>query len=188
MKAPAACHRWLADPDASAPRGTTITPVDVQSGQAIARRTGVSHYVTDAAEVVTPDGSWLAAVWLCGGSSVDTEAVTDSADQPDCGSCRLTASLPHGPCVYFAWDAETLLYVGSSINVPQRIRSHMTQTPWWDEVNRLTFSQHSTEMEARRAESRAIADRPGLYNREGTSRDRRRRTANVLDNIEVVLP
>jgi len=144
--------------------GATVAVID--GGVATARRTGVGHHVADAAEVTIGNVTTLAARWLCGGSSVDAILLAD--DTADCVNCRLAAATPRRPCVYFAWDASgELLYIGSSVNVAQRIRGHMSQTPWWSEVRRLTFEEYPTEIEARRAEYAAIGKAPGIYNREG---------------------
>jgi hypothetical protein len=161
----AAAHRWLnlesVVPDA------TVSVID--GGIAAARRTGVSHHVADAAEITVGEETALAARWLCGGSSVD--AVLLDEESVDCIGCRLSAAVPQTPCVYYAWgESSELLYVGSSVNVAQRIRSHISQSHWWPSVRRLTFDAHPTEHEARRAEFVAIAETPGLHNREGVRR------------------
>lgn len=157
-----AAHRWL---DAGRTEGIQVAVID--GGIAYARRTAVTHHIADAAEITVGDATTLAARWLCGGKSVDAVA-TDDGERVDCLNCRLAAALPLGPCVYFAWGTDDeLLYVGSSINVGQRIRAHMTQTEWWPEVRRVTADAYSSELEARRAESAAIAAEPGAYNREG---------------------
>jgi len=156
-----AAHEWLAT--GKTRDGATVAVID--GGVAAARRTGVGHHVADAAEVTVGDVTTLAARWLCGGSSVDAVLLAD--DTPDCVSCRLAAATPRCPCVYYARDASgELLYIGSSVNVAQRIRGHMSQTAWWSEVRRLTFEEYPTEIEARRAEYAAIGKTPGVYNRE----------------------
>jgi hypothetical protein len=160
-----AARRWLATGEVI--DGATISVVD--GGIAASRRTGVSHHLADAAEVTVDGNTTFAGRWLCGGSSVD--AVLLNEDAVACLGCRLAAALPQGPCVYFAWgEGDELLYVGSSVNMPQRVRSHMSQTRWWSEVRRLTFTHHATEFEIRRAEFEAISERPGKYNRDGVRR------------------
>lgn len=160
-----AAHYWLANKRVGTDAKVSI--IDLVNGIAAARRTGVGHYVTDAAEITVDGHTTLAAVWLCGGSTVDGFLVED-AEVPDCIGCRLAAAIPSGPVVYFAWgEDDELLYVGSSVKAPQRIRAHSTQTRWWPEVRRLTFEEYDREHEARRAEFEAIAERPGKYNREG---------------------
>lgn len=157
-----AARRWLAR---QAVDGAQVAVID--GGIAYARRTAVTHHVADAAEITVGDDSTLAARWLCGGQSVDAVSLPDG-ERIDCVNCRLAAALAQGPCVYYAWDGDgELLYVGSSINVSQRIRNHMSQTQWWPEVRRVTADEYPNELEARRAEAAAIAERPGLHNREG---------------------
>lgn len=178
------CAQWRHDADVIAPRGVTISPVDVHSGQALARRTGITHYVKDAAEISDDTDTFLVAVWLCGGSSVDAVAMDEPDAHPDCASCQLAAALPTGPVVYYAWgDGDELLYIGSTKNAPQRIRSHMSQSAWWGEVKRLTFTQHEREIDARRDESKAIREKPGTHNRGGRSKPKVKR---LLAGIEIV--
>lgn len=161
-----AAHRWLGG--GQMVDGASVSIVD--GGIACARRTGVAHHLEDAAEITVESQTTLAARWLCGGSSVD--ALMLSADEViDCVGCRLAAAVSQRPCVYYAWgESGELLYVGSSINVAQRIRGHMAQTGWWSEVRSLTFDEYDTEFEIRRAEFEAIAERAGKYNREGVRR------------------
>lgn len=160
-----AAHMWLESGKVHADAAVAI----IDGGIARARRTGVAHHLADAAEVTVGDETTLAARWLCGGKSVNAVMAGPSVD---CMNCRLSAATPRRPCVYYAWGEgeDELLYVGSSINVAQRIRGHMTQTAWWPEVRRLTFDEYATEHEARQAEFEAIAARPGEYNREGVLR------------------
>lgn len=157
-----AAHRWVGRREAVGDATVRI----VTAGIAASRRTAVAHHVADAAEITVGDETTLAAVWVCGGSSVDATLLPD--DSVDCIGCRLAAAMPQGPCVYYAWGEDgELLYIGSTINPSQRMRGHMTQTRWWPEVRRLTFDEHRTERAARVAESEAIASGPGKYNREG---------------------
>jgi hypothetical protein len=171
-----AAHRWVNDSEPLA--GATYSVID--GGIAAARRTGVSHHLVDAVEIAIDSRTTLAGRWLCGGSSVD--AVLLNEDSVDCVGCRLAAAVPQTPCVYYAWSAdEELLYVGSSVNVAQRLRGHMAQTRWWSDVRRLTFDEYATEHEARRAEFEAIAKRPGVHNREGVRRARQE--SRLLDLV-----
>lgn len=179
-----AARAWLNT--SKRPTGAQLRIVDVPSGMAIARRTGVVHYVADAAEVTAGGDTTLAAKWICGASAVDAEIVAEG-EEIACVGCKISAAVPAGPVVYFAWDADDdLLYVGSSINVAQRIRGHLSGTPWWDEVRRLTFEIHDTEGEARRAELRAIYKRPGVYNREG--RRQSPQSVAFLEQVEITPP
>ena len=177
-----AARAWLNNEER--PEGSRLQIVDVRSGMALGRRTGVVHYVADAAEITVDGDTTLAARWICGGSTIDAEVVPEG-EEIACVGCRITAAVPSGPVVYFAWGADgDLLYVGSSINVAQRIKNHLTATDWWGDVRRLTFESHETEGAARRAELDHIGRRPGVHNREG--RRRTPATVSFLDHVEVV--
>lgn len=166
MKPSKAASIWVAT--RKVPAGAKVSIVDVPSGIAASHRTAIGHYVTDAAEISVNGVTTLAALWLCGGSTVDGFVVDEPT--PDCVACRLAAAIPQGPVVYYAWgEDDELLYVGSTIKGSQRIRAHSTQTRWWSEVRRLTFDSHATERDVRRAEWEAIRDRPGKYNRDGVN-------------------
>jgi hypothetical protein len=174
-----AAHQWLTTH--TAPEGATATPVDLASGIAASRRTGVGHYVADAAEISVDGDTALAAVWLCGGSTIDGYTIEETT--PDCVTCRIAAVVPSTPCVYYAWGKDDeLLYVGSTINAPQRIRAHVRGTAWWSDVRRLTFDEHPTEHAARRAEFVAISAGPGVHNIDG-----RRRPSNSPDLLRLVV-
>lgn len=159
-----AARHWLINKTAL-PDSSSVNVVDV--GIAGGRKTGVAHYVADAAEITYGDETTLAASWLCGGSTVDAEVMHDG-EEPDCVSCRVHAAVPQRPVVYFAWGADDeLLYIGSSIQVAVRIQAHMRDTYWWGDVRRLTFTEYASELEVRRAEAAEIRKRPGKYNRDG---------------------
>lgn len=162
-----AARQWLRG-GVEKTKGLTITVLD--GGVIASRKTGVTHHMADAAEITLDGQSVIAGRWLCGGSSVDAVRLDD--DEVACLNCRLAAALTQEPCVYYAWDEnDDLLYVGSSINLPQRIRGHMSGTHWWPKVRRLSFDEHLTEFDARRAEAEAIAARPGVHNRDGVRRE-----------------
>lgn len=180
-------YRWFEDGDVKPPRGYTITPQDIHSGQARTRRLGSSHLIADAAEISDGEATYLVTVWICGATSLDAVAVEDESPGPvDCVGCRLAAAVPSGPVVYYAYaEDDTLLYVGSSTRVSARIRTHMAQSKWWPQVKRMSFDQHSTELQARRAEADAIYARPGLYNREGRKLMAPPPATDFLDSVEV---
>lgn len=150
-----------------APAGFTADPITMESGRGASRRTAMVHHFADGAIISDGDESRIAAVWLCGSTTVDAFEVADG-DDAMCLRCRLAVRLPSGPCVYRAFSRSgALLYIGSTVDAPQRIQTHMGTTKWWHEVARLTFEKHPTEEAVRKAEAEAIWDEPGIYNRGG---------------------
>lgn len=166
--------------------GIQIRPVDIPSGRAITYHSGVMHIVADAIEITDEDDTILAAVWLCGATSVRVALAAEGEDRAQCASCRLAAALPQCPVVYYAWGADgELLYVGSTIKAHQRIRAHMTQTAWWPEVKRLTFDECATELECRTRESEAILANPGTHNRGGVARDNIAAVVDLIEGVQI---
>jgi hypothetical protein len=162
-----AARLWARDRAIDSPN-ITISPIDIPSGRAVTYHSGVMHTVADAVEVSDGTNSVIAATWICGANSVRVMLAEENDDRVRCVSCQLAAALPQCPVVYFAWGADDeLLYVGSTIKAHQRIRAHMTQTRWWPEVKRLSFTECASEIECRRVEAEAIRETPGIYNREG---------------------
>lgn len=178
-----ATYQWMAGAELDGlPEGITLTPYMPESGRAVARRVGTVHAVQSAALIEDANDARLIAAWYCGGSSTDAMEVANDTD-PLCASCQLALRLPNCPCVYRAWDEDgTLLYIGSTINPPQRMRAHATGTQWWHRVARVTFEEYETESEVRKAESAAIWNEPTIYNRGGTRKDS---TAGLLNSIAI---
>ena len=167
------------------PEGITLTPFLPESGRAAAVRVGVVHAVAGAALISDGDDTKMIAAWICGGSSTDAVEIADDTD-PLCTNCQLALRLPKRPCVYRAWDTDgTLLYIGSTINAPQRMRSHATGTRWWLEVARVTFEEYDTEAEIRKVESAAIWNEASLYNRGGTRQKAAAATRDLLGDIVI---
>lgn len=72
--------------------------------------------------------------------------------------------------VYRASDAEGhLLYVGSSVNVDERLRYHSVYAPWWTSGLTIIISAFDTIAEARAAELVAIRDEHPTWNIHGRS-------------------
>lgn len=86
-----AARRWLNDDDR--PKGARVQVIDVPSGMALGRRTGVVHYVADAAEITVDGDTTLAASWVCGASTVDAEIVAEG-EEIACVGCRIAAAIP----------------------------------------------------------------------------------------------
>ena len=70
---------------------------------------------------------------------------------------------------------ETLLYIGSTIDLETRFMRHWTHSDWFPEVRRITIEWMPTLKAARAAEKAAIAAEHPERNRAGTSRDGRLR-------------
>lgn len=71
--------------------------------------------------------------------------------------------------VYRLFDEEDIvLYVGyTSRTVHARIAEHRSDKQWWSEVARVAVEEFGSELDARRAESRAIAVERPRYNVDG---------------------
>lgn len=71
-------------------------------------------------------------------------------------------------CVYRMYDeADRLLYVGVSGDLPTRLNAHRSEKPWYTEVSRITLKHFPTRDGALDAETHAIAQEGPLYNRTG---------------------
>ncbi len=86
---------------------------------------------------------------------------------------KIIESLPHSPGVYFFYDAEdTLLYVGKSVDIKSRVRSHFGQSHTTSKERALTskvaYVEHevtSGELSALLKESKYIKEMMPEYNR-----------------------
>lgn len=157
------------DIDAPASLGTArLMPAIVKSGAAASLNRGITHLVAFAALAVDNDGAALATRWECSGGSVNAVPVTDEDNYAICANCRDVARHPRGPVVYRCYDADDeLIYIGSSINLRQRIYTHRSSTRWWGEVARVEAEPHPSEGACRIAEGRAIATESPYYNTVG---------------------
>ena len=92
---------------------------------------------------------------------------------PDTVDEKIIDSLPHAPGVYFFYDAEdTLLYVGKSVDIKSRVRSHFGQAHTTSKERALTakvaYVEHevtSGELSALLKESKYIKEMMPEYNR-----------------------
>jgi len=57
-----------------------------------------------------------------------------------------------------------LLYVGITMNPPERFKGHRDQKDWWDRVSGITVETYSSREELQRAERRAIQVEHPQYN------------------------
>jgi len=74
--------------------------------------------------------------------------------------------MPRSHCVYRHYDAEDqLLYVGRSVNLHSRTKTHGRNSHWWLEVVKITVEHYDTLAEAERAEGNAIFHEKPLHNK-----------------------
>lgn len=100
------------------------------------------------------------------------------------GNQRRLARLPTD--VYRVYDAPgRLLYVGSSVNVFQRMREHRLYAAWWPMAAEGTVTRYENRAIARKVEALAIRDEGPQFNvtRE-TSEERR--NCEVTEPVEVL--
>lgn len=148
-----------------APEGVTVSEFRIPDAVGAAQRTGMGHYLGVGAELSYEGETRIAAVWLCGASTVDG-FMFDDQHEPACASCHFTRATPRGPVVYRLFDADDeLLYVGFTANAAQRMRGHSSEKQWWPDVARASFERFDTEVSALKAEAKAIRETPGLHNR-----------------------
>jgi len=147
-----------------------VLPARVRSGQGVGATNAVVHRVLSAAIVTDGEVSRLVARWACGSNSVNATPITgaETADYATCVHCTRAASVPTGPVVYRCYDeSNDLLYIGSSIVLHSRIRSHRRTTAWWSDVHHIEAERFATEREARAAEVVAIIRERPLHNKVG---------------------
>lgn len=71
----------------------------------------------------------------------------------------------HGQTLYRFFNAnDELLYVGVTMNPPQRFRTHALLKEWWDEVDRIDLERHETRADVLAAEEAAIRTERPLHN------------------------
>jgi predicted GIY-YIG superfamily endonuclease len=61
-------------------------------------------------------------------------------------------------------DADQLLYVGLTVNLPTRLRDHHRDKAWWRDVVRMTATWYPTRADVTEAERLAIIDEKPLHN------------------------
>lgn len=145
-----------------------VMPALIKSGKAASLRRGVVHHVYEAAIVTDGKHARLAATWACGGASVEALAVADADNAVVCAFCAEAIHQPRGPVVYRCIDGEgDVIYIGSTINLHQRVRAHRGGAYWFDEVVDIDAVQYPTESAARLAEAKAIRAEKPFYNRDG---------------------
>ena len=67
--------------------------------------------------------------------------------------------------VYLFYDADDrLLYVGISLSIAARMKSHQEDKPWWQDVVRAEFEHYDDEDAARERESHLVYERNPVHN------------------------
>ena len=136
-----------------------------RSGLGIAKRGSMAHRVKSMAAAFNEGhvgGVRYAAYWMCGGGSADFIPLpSEPAPRSICERCELN----RWPVVYrcFGTDGQ-LLYIGSTVAQVQRLEVHRSSTPWWSEVDRVTYEAFQTVTAARIAEHAAIRSESPIYN------------------------
>lgn len=124
-----------------------IMPTTIKSGLAASINSGRVHVPADAALITDGSQARLAVRWVCGGGSVNARPA--GVDEVACDVCERLSLL--------CFDADdSLLYIGSTVKLRQRIRNHVSQTSWWGDVARIETDPFTTETAARLAEALAI--------------------------------
>lgn len=152
-----ASHRFVHE-DIAAPghwESARLMPATTKTGLAASINTGRVHVINSAALVVGDGPTRLAVRWVCGGGSVNARPA--AAVEAACDWCEVLGHIHEGAGVYRCYDLnDELVYIGSSVNIRQRIRGHVSSTPWWSEVARVESEPHPSETAARLAEALAI--------------------------------
>ena len=73
----------------------------------------------------------------------------------------------------------TLLYVGVSLNVLQRLTQHRADAEWFDRITRIEVAHFANREDALAAEADAIASENPLFNRAGKVKRRHRAAAET---------
>lgn len=147
-------------------RSAMALPARIKTGMAASLHNGRVHIVREAAIITDGAESRMAARWICGPGSANVRAA--ATDEVACEWCERLQHLPAGIAVYrcFGYDGE-LLYIGSTVNLPARIRQHSSTAKWWGDVLRIVAEPHNSVNAARYAESVAIAREAPLLNKLG---------------------
>lgn len=106
-------------------------------------------------------------------------AAREAAGVPVTG---LDAHLP--ACVYHAHgDDDSVIYTGSTTDLPTRIRKHRSMSPWFDEVTRWSFTSYESVTVAVAEEKAAIRrDQPRHNDRHNPLRAARRKRASAVES------
>jgi hypothetical protein len=99
---------------------------------------------------------------------VDLRAKLAGTYSPPAPAARVARPTKTQPGYLYRWFAGdgTLLYVGESISLFNRIASHRA-SPWHETARTMTVEAHKNKDDARAAELRAIRNENPLWNRAG---------------------
>lgn len=85
-------------------------------------------------------------------------------------------------------DNDALLYVGISLNVGLRLKTHETGSVWFNEVKKITIEHYASREDVMRAETEAIINEKPKYNikkrNAGTGAKYRARVGDKLSQYE----
>lgn len=147
--------------------GVCVVPVTCKTGFGVARTGGITHRVAAAAAAFHHQGAArFAAKWVCGGKTCDAILLAASQAPGDfCGRCELNRF----PVLYRCFDrGGRLLYIGSTAQRYHRMKAHESGSPWWAEVDQVSYVEFASITQARAAERVAIRTEAAIYNREGS--------------------
>ncbi|MFB6392603.1 GIY-YIG nuclease family protein [Polymorphospora lycopeni] len=79
---------------------------------------------------------------------------------------RAAAELPGKPhALYRFYDrTDVLLYVGITMDLPGRMRTHKREKPWWSDVDHIAVEHYTTRNAALEAEAEAIRAEKPIHN------------------------
>ncbi len=127
---------------------------------------GISREITHRIAVIaTPDGGVANhGLTECGLYLLRVRLYFEPpADANECDACLMGDTEYHVVYTYRDPSGQPI-YVGSTSDLLARIQCHATESTWWVRDLTLTYTVHATEIEAREAETRAIAELKPLHN------------------------
>jgi hypothetical protein len=123
---------------------------------------GSRAHLVKAITRTSRDGTAIYGVrWACGEICPTATLLTEPGEHKPCPKCAT-----YWPVVYHCFSDGHLLYIGSTVNLPPRLRDHKRHTPWWPEVTNVIHEKFPSVRTVRRAEARAIKAEHPLYNRQ----------------------
>ncbi len=127
---------------------------------------GISREVTHRiAAIATPDGGVANhGLTECGLYLLRVRLYFEPpADANECDTCLMGDTQYHVVYTYRDHSGQPV-YVGSTSDLLARIQCHKTESAWWARDLTLTYTVYDTEVAAREAETRTIAELKPLHN------------------------